>query len=259
MEEIPLPAGSVDVVISNCVINLSVDKQAVLSEIARVLKPGGRLGISDIVAEDQPLARRSRGAGQLLRLHRRRPSKGEYEAGLAAAGLERRVASSSRTVSQTACTPRSSRRRSRRVSRFRPGGGYRACVMPHWIALLAIVVVAWIVLAVVGGWLIGRGLGIDRAAPTTVDARPRHPPASRPDDPAEQREIDRLNAEVDRLRDLERHLRRERDRVRSESDAELERLQSALREAAVNAGALDESSTQRAADADRARGSSRRA
>src|SRR5262249_19444216 len=52
IEEIPLPAESVDVVISNCVINLSVDKPAVLAEIARVLKSGGRVGISDVVAED---------------------------------------------------------------------------------------------------------------------------------------------------------------------------------------------------------------
>jgi SAM-dependent methyltransferase len=88
MEEIPLPAQSVDVVISNCVINLSVDKRAVLSEIGRVLKPGGRLGISDVVAEDRlaPDDRAERGsfcgciAGAL--------SKGEYEAGLVAAGFE---------------------------------------------------------------------------------------------------------------------------------------------------------------------------
>src|SRR6185312_1724619 len=46
IEQIPLPADSVDVVISNCVINLSTDKAAVLTEIARVLRPGGRLGIS---------------------------------------------------------------------------------------------------------------------------------------------------------------------------------------------------------------------
>jgi arsenite methyltransferase len=88
IEEIPLPAESVDVVISNCVINLSVDKPAVLTEIARVLKPGGRIGISDIVSEDHltPEERAARGsyvgciAGAL--------SRAEYEAGLEAAGFE---------------------------------------------------------------------------------------------------------------------------------------------------------------------------
>jgi len=88
IEQIPLPADSVDVVISNCVINLSVDKAAVLTEIARVLRPGGRVGVSDIVAEDRltPEDRAARGsyagciAGAL--------STSEYVAGLEAAGFE---------------------------------------------------------------------------------------------------------------------------------------------------------------------------
>ena len=88
IEAIPLPASSVDVVISNCVINLSTDKAAVLTEIARVLKPGGRVGVSDVVAEDTltPAERAERGshvgciAGAL--------SREEYVAGLTAAGFE---------------------------------------------------------------------------------------------------------------------------------------------------------------------------
>jgi arsenite methyltransferase len=87
IEAIPLPAETIDVVISNCVVNLSTDKPAVFAETYRVLKPGGRIGITDVVAEDQlsPAERAERGAwvgciaGAL--------SKTEYEAGLAAAGF----------------------------------------------------------------------------------------------------------------------------------------------------------------------------
>jgi SAM-dependent methyltransferase len=88
IENVPLPASSIDVVISNCVINLSTDKPAVLAEMARVLRPRGRIGISDVVAEDRlsPDERAERGsyvgciAGAL--------TKTEYEAGLEAVGFE---------------------------------------------------------------------------------------------------------------------------------------------------------------------------
>jgi SAM-dependent methyltransferase len=87
IEQIPLPADSVDVVISNCVINLSVDKPAVLAEISRVLRPGGRIGISDVVAEDRLSAEERAERGSYVGCIAGALSKSEYEAGLEAAGF----------------------------------------------------------------------------------------------------------------------------------------------------------------------------
>jgi arsenite methyltransferase len=87
IEAIPLPAATVDVVISNCVINLSTDKPAVFAETFRVLKPGGRIGITDVVAEDRLSAEDWAERGAWVGCIAGALSKGEYEAGLAAAGF----------------------------------------------------------------------------------------------------------------------------------------------------------------------------
>jgi SAM-dependent methyltransferase len=88
IEKIPLPADSVDVVISNCVINLSTDKAAVLTEMARVLKPGGRVGVSDVVAEDRLSVAERAERGSYVGCIAGALSQGEYETGLEAAGFE---------------------------------------------------------------------------------------------------------------------------------------------------------------------------
>jgi arsenite methyltransferase len=87
IEAIPLPASSVDVVISNCVVNLSTDKPAVLREIARVLKPGGRIGISDVVSEDRLSADERAKRGSFVGCIAGALSEGEYRSGLEEAGL----------------------------------------------------------------------------------------------------------------------------------------------------------------------------
>ena len=88
IESVPLPANTVDVVISNCVINLSTDKPQVFAEMHRVLWPGGRIGISDVVADDDLTQEQRAERGTYVGCVAGALSFAEYEAGLRAAGFE---------------------------------------------------------------------------------------------------------------------------------------------------------------------------
>ena len=87
IEDLPLPDASVDVVISNCVINLSNDKPAVLAEMFRVLVTGGRIGITDVVAEDHLTPADRAAAGSYVGCIAGALSRSEYLDGLTAAGF----------------------------------------------------------------------------------------------------------------------------------------------------------------------------
>ena len=87
IETIPLPDASVDVIISNCVINLSTDRPAVFAESFRVLRPGGRLGIADILAEDHLTPAQQAERGAQVGCIAGAPSVTEYRDGLTRAGF----------------------------------------------------------------------------------------------------------------------------------------------------------------------------
>jgi arsenite methyltransferase len=87
IEEIPLPDASIDVIISNCVINLSVDKQRVFHEMVRVLRPGGRLGVTDVVSSDALSVEERAQRGSYVGCIAGALSFSEYQAGLREAGL----------------------------------------------------------------------------------------------------------------------------------------------------------------------------
>ncbi len=87
IEDIPLPEASVDVVISNCVINLSADKGAVFEEIYRVLRPGGRMGVTDIVAENHLTVEERAERGDWVGCIAGALSVAEFEDGLRQAGF----------------------------------------------------------------------------------------------------------------------------------------------------------------------------
>ena len=87
IEDIPLDAAAVDVIVSNCVINLSADKPAVFAEMHRVLRPGGRIGISDVVADDHLSENERLERGSWVGCIAGALSFAEYDEGLRAAGF----------------------------------------------------------------------------------------------------------------------------------------------------------------------------
>lgn len=87
IEAIPLPNNSIDVIISNCVINLSTDKPAVFAEAFRVLTPNGRLGVSDVVAENHLTADQRAERGSYVGCIAGALTIAEYHQGLATAGF----------------------------------------------------------------------------------------------------------------------------------------------------------------------------
>jgi arsenite methyltransferase len=87
IEQLPIDDASVDVVISNCVINLASDKAAVFAEIARVLRPGGRVGVSDVVADDLLTPEQRAEQGSYVGCIAGALSFREFRAGLGAVGL----------------------------------------------------------------------------------------------------------------------------------------------------------------------------
>ena len=141
IEDVPLPDGSVDVVISNCVINLSTDKPAVLAEMFRVLAPGGRIGISDVVAEDHLSAADRAERGSYVGCIAGALSRREYLDGLAAAGfadaevtftheaapgMHGAIVRATKPVPSSCCD----RARRRRAASHRPRPGAAARVAP---------------------------------------------------------------------------------------------------------------------------------
>jgi ubiquinone/menaquinone biosynthesis C-methylase UbiE len=87
IEEVPLPDATVDVVISNCVINLSADKGRVLREVARVLRPGGRLAVSDVIADEDMDAATRADMAQWTGCIAGALTRAQYERELAEAGF----------------------------------------------------------------------------------------------------------------------------------------------------------------------------
>lgn len=87
IDAVPLPDASVDVIISNCVVNLAADKPAVFAEMHRLLRPGGRIGISDVVTEDRLSADERAARGSYVGCIAGALPVSDYRAGLVMAGL----------------------------------------------------------------------------------------------------------------------------------------------------------------------------